>query len=431
MAESTPAPKFVERLKSWLPPLKREIWILAFGQPLLFIGQGFTLVYAAIYFVNQLGFSPTQVGLAQGAAGVSGILGRVWAGNAVSSPRLGRRGTLLLSAVIAAIGSFTLAVASSFPVLVTGNLLLGLGISLYWPAMLTVTTDLTDPQHRTEAMALTRLADNAGIGLGALLAGQYIARSGNYSALFVVKGLAYLVFAAVLFMTIAETRPNTTTASTPWQDWRLALSDRRMLTFIAATVSFTFCAAQVSSTLPLYLADFIPTGEMTIGFSETTISYLFVWYLLLKIVFQLPLTRLVQFASHVNVMMVALAVWCSGFLLIWLAGFSGYLVTALIIGAFAFVAIAEILYSPSASALIGDMAPVPLRGIYFSLESICWAVGFAIGPAIGGWSLDHPTYVGGNLWLYLIISGVVSGSLLQVLRKQVDGSLATSVKDAS
>ena len=63
----------VPQLLTWLPNLRREIWILAAGQLLLFIGQGFTLVYTSIYFVNQLGFSPTQVGLALSSGGVSGI----------------------------------------------------------------------------------------------------------------------------------------------------------------------------------------------------------------------------------------------------------------------------------------------------------------------------------------------------------------------
>ena len=70
----------LKQFRDWLPPLRREVWILAAGQLLLFIGQGFTLVYASIYFVNALGFSPTQVGFAQGCVGVSGVFGRFFCG---------------------------------------------------------------------------------------------------------------------------------------------------------------------------------------------------------------------------------------------------------------------------------------------------------------------------------------------------------------
>ena len=279
-------------LLAWLPNLKREIWILAAGQLLLFIGQGFTLVYASIYFVNQLGFSPTQVGLALSSGGISGTLGRFWAGNAIDSERLGRRGTLLLAAVISALACFCLAFTRTFPSLIAGNLLLGLGISLYWPATLAVTTDLTTTDDRTEAFAVTRLVDNLGLGLGALLAGQYIAMSGSYRALFISKGVAYLLFSIVIYVAIAETREQRIEPRNRLKDWWQALSDRTLITYLIANVFFTIYAAQLSSTLPLYLVNFVPGGNTQTGFSEQWISYFFVWHALLKILFQLPPRRL-------------------------------------------------------------------------------------------------------------------------------------------
>ncbi|MBE7383166.1 MAG: MFS transporter [Leptolyngbya sp. SIO1E4] len=404
---------------AWLPALKREVWILAAGQLLLFIGQGFTLVYASLYFVNELGFSPTQVGLALGSGSISGTLGRFWVGNAVESQRLGRRGTLLIAAVIAAMGSFFLAFANTFPLLVAGNLLLGLGISLYWPATMAVTTDLTPPEQRTEAMAITRLADNLGLGLGALIAGQYIASAGNYSTLFICKGLAYLVFGIVIFGTIAETRPAHSVPRTPLKNWWQALSHGDLVTYLLANLFFTTYAAQLSSTLPLYLANFVPGGNTETGFSEQFISYFFVWHALLKILLQLPITRWLRPMSHALVLLGSLGLWMGGFFLFWLLGMASSRALWVVLIAFAFIAIAEILYVPSASALVGDLAPITLRGIYFSLDSQCWAIGFLIGPALGGWALDHPAMLGTNIWLALVLSGAIAGMILLLLRGQL------------
>ncbi|MBD0335800.1 MAG: MFS transporter [Cyanobacteria bacterium Co-bin13] len=409
----------INALLAWLPELKREVWILAAGQLLLFIGQGFTLVYTSIYFVNTLGFSATQVGLALGSGGISGTLGRFWAGNAIDSERLGRRGTLLIAAVIAALGSFSLAFASTFPWLVMGNLLLGLGISLYWPATLAITTDLTPPEHRTEAMALTRLADNLGLGLGALLAGQYLAMSGSYGALFICKGAAYLVFCGVVAWAIPETRQPHTDPPNVLQNWGQALRDRRLLTYLAANLFFTTYAAQLSSTLPLYLANFVPAGNTETGFSERFISYFFVWHALLKIVLQLPVTRRLRSVSYVSILFGALVLWAGGFFLVWLVGLGAINPLMLILLAFACIAIAEVLYAPSASALVGELAPATLRGIYFALESECWAIGYLIGPALGGWALDHPAWLGTNLWLALVSSSAISGWVLVLLRSQL------------
>ncbi|MEO1124404.1 MAG: MFS transporter [Cyanobacteria bacterium J06639_16] len=416
----------VNRGLAWLPELRREVWILAAGQLLLFIGQGFTLVYASIYFVNTLGFSPTQVGLALGSGGISGTLGRFWAGNAIDSERLGRRGTLLMAAAIAALGSFSLAFADTFPLLVAGNLLLGLGISLYWPATLAATTDLTAPEHRTEAMALTRLADNLGLGLGALIAGQYLAMEGSYPVLFICKGLAYLVFGLVIFGAIAETRSSQTEPQNLLQNWRQALSDRRLVTYLSANLFFTIYTAQLSSTLPLYLANFLPGGNTERGFSEQLISYFFFWHALLKILLQLPITRWLRPVPHVNVLLGSLGLWTGGFFFIWLAGVVPINTLIVVLTAFAFIAFAEICYGPSASSLVGDLAPSTLRGIYFALESESWAIGFLIGPPLGGWALDHPAWLGINIWLVLLFSAAIASGILLFLREQLASNTAPS-----
>ncbi|MEM6256301.1 MAG: MFS transporter [Cyanobacteria bacterium P01_D01_bin.156] len=404
---------------AWLPQLRREIWILATGQLLLYIGQGFTLVYASIYFVNDLGFSPTQVGLALSSSGLAGIAGRFWSGYAIDSDFWGRRRTLMLSSVMTAIACFCLAGATTFGLLVLGNMLLGLGISLYWPANLSVTTDLTTPENRSEAFALTRLVDHLGLALGALLAGQYVAMSGNYSILFILKGVTYLLFAGVIYVAIAETRQPLSEQRNVWQDWGQALRDRTLLIYLSANLFFTIYAAQHTSTLPLYLANFIPHGNTATGFSEQWISYFFVWHVFLKVVLQLPITHWVKTINYVSILLVALTVWSIAFFLLWLTAVvpNGALFVA--IAAFGLISLAEILYSPAGVSLLGEMAPENLRGIYFSLESQCWSIGFTVGPAMGGWALDHPDIVGINLWLYIITGGFVASVILAVLKQQL------------
>lgn len=401
---------------------------------LLYLGQGFTLVYASIYFVNQLGFSPTQVGLALGSSGIAGIFGRFWAGSAIDAERWGRRGTLILAAVLTALGCFVLAYAATFPLLIAGNLLLGLGVSLYWPANLAVTTDLTTSENRTEAFALTRLVDNLGLGLGALLAGQYMAqfgaRPGSYSLLFLIKGVTYLLFAGVIYGAIAETRQPTLESPQGLRQslsgWGKAVRDRTFLTYLTGNLIFTVYAAQHTSTLPLYLANFVPAGNTTTGFSEQWISYFFVWHALIKIVCQLPITRAVRSINYVTLLLIALGLWSGGFLLIWGAGLT--LSNALPFAGLAFtlIALAEVLYSPAGVSLVGEMAPVNLRGVYFAMESQCWGVGFIIGPAVGGWVLDQPE-LATHVWVLCVLVGGLASLLLVSLRQQVAGRAADAV----
>jgi predicted MFS family arabinose efflux permease len=291
---------------------------------------------------------------------------------------------------------------------------------------LTVTTDLTEPQYRTEAMALTRLADNLGLGIGALIAGQYIAASGSYPILFVCKGLAYLSFSVIILATITETRQESVPTQISWADWGKALRDRPLVIYLIANLFFTVYAAQGNSTLPLYLANFVPGGNTETGFSERLISYFFVGHVLLKIILQLPLTRLLRPRSHSTLLIGSLIVWCLGFGLFWLTSVLSQGALVAVAVAFALLSIAEVLYGPSASALVGDLAPIPLRGIYFALESQCWAIGFLVGPIMGGWALDHPVAIGADVWLYFVGSAAIAFGLLLFLRQEMANRFAGS-----
>ena len=134
--------------------LPRQIWILALGRLLSEIGSGFTIFYAPIFFVQQVGLSATSVGLALGSASISGIAGRLISGT--YADRWGRKPVLLLSTFVLAISCAIFAATNSFPMLVIGCLVQGLGLGLYWPANEAIVADLTDGEERRFAYAITR-----------------------------------------------------------------------------------------------------------------------------------------------------------------------------------------------------------------------------------------------------------------------------------
>lgn len=167
-----------------------------FGRLLSQVGTGFVLFYAAIFFVNQVGLSPAAVGFGIGSESISGVVGRVVGGSLADSPRWGRRKILLISAAVSVMADLVLAVSHDFPTFLVGNLLMGLGIGLYWPSAEAVVADLTNPSNRNEAYALNRLSDSVGMGLGVVIGGWIIAATGAYRALFILDGISFTVFLA-------------------------------------------------------------------------------------------------------------------------------------------------------------------------------------------------------------------------------------------
>ena len=406
-------------IQTWLPKLDRRVWILASGRLLSQIGIGFVLFYAPIFFVNQVGLSATQVGLGIGCEALSGMVGRFLGGSMTDSPQWGRRKTLLLSALISALADGVFLVSNTFPVFVLGNGLMGLGVGLYWPSTEAVVADITPAADRNEAFALVRLADSLGLGIGVILGGALIATTQQYRLLFAVDGITFLLFFGIIYAAIAETRPEQSRDRAFLQGWGVALRDRLLLVYVTVNVLFTGYVAQMQSTLPVYLNRFVPNVEGQ-GLPEATLSILFTGHVVLTALCQLPVARLLKPLSQPRALMVSACLWGVGFTLIWATGIGLFGVSsigaALALGT---TAIAVTAYTPVASSFVVMLAPESLRGVYLSVNSMCWAIGYFVGPPLGGWALDQARAISDSFWLAAAVSVVLVFGILAYLDWQL------------
>lgn len=393
--------------------LNRQVWILAGGRLLLQFGTGFTLFYAPIFFVNELGFSPTMVGVALGSASVSGIIGRFWGGSWSDSVKWGRKKTLLLSALISAVADVFLILTHNYGFLLLGNLLMGLGIGLYWPPAEAVVADLTTDSQRNSAFALNRLGDSIGLGLGVAIGGWLIAVTNNYRLLFIIDGFSFIVFYGVIRFTIQESyhRQGEESGDT-WQNWQKAFSDRRLWVFCFINILFTTYVSQIQSTLPIYLTNFTNSDQ----FSITNLSGLFSLHIAFAALFQLPVVKILNRLTHVNGLMLSALLWGLTFALVWLTGNVNHYAFYWGLMAVLAGAIALTTYNPAASAFVVDISPESLRGIYFAINSQCWAMGYLIGPPLGGWVLEGGKIYAHNFWLILVLSVAIALFPLQYLK---------------
>ena len=395
-----------------------KVWILAAGRLLSEIGTGFTLFYAPIFFVNQVGLSSTLVGIALGSGSVSGVIGRFLGGQGVDSSRWGRRKTLLASAAISVLADVVLALTANFPTLVLGNLLMGFGVGMYWPATEAAIIDLTTPQQRNEAFAVTRLADSLGLSLGVVFGGRLIASSGNYRTLFIIDGISFAVFFAVIYLAIAETYQFRSESTTKVNGWSSALRDRALMVYVAVNILFTVYLSQVQTTMPLYLKNFVRLSATNTSFSEKIISGLFTWHIVFAAICQLPVAWLLNRFNRIAGLSMSLLLWGTAFTLVWWTGTISDNTLTWAVLTLGVMSLGMVSYTPVASALVADLAPESLRGVYLSINSQCWAIGYFIGPPLGGWALDHPEFTN-YFWLLCAGSVFIGLAILQYLRKLI------------
>ncbi len=410
------------RVVAWLPALHPQVWWLAAGRLLSQVGIGFTLFYAPIFFVNQVGLSATEVGIGLGLGSVTGIGGRILGGSMVDSPSWGRRPVLLSSTLISALADGALVLAQGFPVFLLGNGLMGFGVGLYWPATETVAADLTPPDQRTEAYAVVRLADNLGLGAGVVLGGLLISLTGQYRALFVIDGITFLLFFALIYALIAETRPPGLAPASFFQGWGHALRDGNLMPFCLVNVLLTGYLAQVQSALPLYLNRFatgaLAAGLPAAGLSASTLGAIFTGHVALATLTQLPLARWLRRLPSAQGLMLSALAWGLGFGLVWLTGVGTRPILWASV-ALAFMALAMVIHTPIGATLVAAIAPDALRGVYLSVNSMGWAFGYLIGPPLGGWAIDQGIPVAHHYWLWLSASVLPALGILALLDRRL------------
>jgi MFS family permease len=384
-----------------------QVWLLAIGRLLSQLGSGLTLFYAPIFFVSHLHLSSTAVGIAIGCQSIFGVAGRLISGAMVD--RIGRKPLLIAAMVASALAAALFALAQDFWSLVLGNLCFGLGIGLYWPANESLVADLaTTSDERRNAYAVTRLADNLGLGLGIIGGGLMLQLAFDYRWLFWLDGLSFFLFGWVILLGIRETKPQGISVLSPWQGYLQALRDRRFQFYLLINIVFTTYVAQLETALPLYITRF--TGGTT-----GTVTILFTINLIAMAAVQIPVIRWLKTDRHAQALGKAAFIWGGSFICVALATLQpmhslGWLIIAML-----GIAMALAAYNPTASALTADIAPDRLMGVYTSLNSLCWAVGFAIGPPLGGWALDQNIQVVQGFWVGLSMVSVGIWLLLQML----------------
>ena len=105
-----------------------------------------------------------QEAVTSGLNYVAGLGALLLSGNSLD--RLGRRITLLLSALLLVAGAVVVAAAMDFPTLLVGRALQGLGSGCSWSACSLYITEIAPARYRGALVAIADIAINAGILVG-------------------------------------------------------------------------------------------------------------------------------------------------------------------------------------------------------------------------------------------------------------------------
>ena len=375
-------------LRTYFPPLPRSVTTLQVGGLVNAFGNGITLPFLFIYLHNVRGIGLGIVGLIVGTHAVASIVAGPLFG--VLIDRFGGR-RLLATALGILAGGYAL-----YPLVDVAwqgfavAAITGIGVGGFWPSQSTLVAGLTPPDQRPAAFAMQRVVMNLGIGLGAL-AGGLIATTespGSFTVLFLANALTFVVYGAVMLALVPSPElgaraPGAVAATERPGSYRDVIRHRAFVAVIGLNALFIFAGFSGFELLPVY-------AKNEAAVSETQIGIVFLVNTIVIVLLQLPIARLAQGRRRMPALGLLGLLWAAAWLVVPLAGSeTAGAATILLIGAMTIFAVGECLHGAVHAPLVSDLAEPRLLGRYMALSALSWQVGFALGPAVGGFVLDY------------------------------------------
>jgi MFS family permease len=356
--------------------LSRELWLIEAGVFLNMLGYGGVLPFEIIYLHNGRGFSLGVAGLVVGA--ITGIAVVVSPAAGPLIDRFGARLTAIGAGVALAAGYGGLAFAHTPAEAFAAAACAGAGNGGLNPSQTTLLTTLASPDIRHRVTAVSRVAGNAGIGIGGAIGGL-VAGYGltGFVVLFGVNAVSYLVYVAVLAAVVrASPRREPVRGG-----YRLVVRDRAFVHLALADVAMIAVGWGVFSWL------LPPFARNQIGLSTSLIGLLLLVNALTVVVAQVPVARFAEGRRRALTMALAGGLFCGACLLVevpvFITGANRAVALAVLVTAVIAVGAGECLHTTALTPLVADLAPASLRGRYMAVIGLCFWAGLAIAPTGG------------------------------------------------
>jgi MFS family permease len=380
-------------LRSLDPGLTRETYVLELGVLLNSFGNGVVLPFLIIYLHNVRGVALGTAGLVAATQSFVGLLSG-FAGGSLSD-RIGPKRVLVGSLAVMTIAFGMMPLIRHGWQAFAVYTVWGLGSGAFWPSQSAMLAALAPPAKRAPAYALQRLVMNLGVAVGGLVAGfiASVAHPATFTALFLVDCATFLAYIAV----VARVRSPELHPERTHGRWLTVMRDR---TFVAVTLlNATFIAATLS-----LMVELLPAFAKNVAHvNEREVGAIFAVECVGIVVFQLPVAKAVEGRRRMRLFAAMGALWAASLLGVWAAGTWATATAAFVVLAAvgAGFALGECLHATVHGPLTADLAPPQLVGRYLALASISWQVGWIVGPAGGGFVLQHDP-----LLLWPIAAGV-------------------------
>ncbi len=368
-------------LRSLDPRLPRDVYVLQAGGLLNAFGNGIVLPFLIIYLHNVRGIPLGLAGLAAATQSATALASGFLAGSLAD--RIGPRRVLVVALAVMTVAFGLMPQIRTTWQAFAIYVLWGAGSGSFWPAQSALLAGLTPPARRAGSYALQRLSMNLGVAIGGVVAGVIasVAHPESFTVLFLVDSATFVAYMLVLLRVPSPAlHPERAGGS-----WRAVARDRTMLELTLLNAVFmAFAIALMVELLPAFAKNVAGVNEQEIGvvFALDSVGI---------VLFQLPVAKLVEGRRRMRGLALMGLLWSASMLGVWAGGAwtAATAAAAVFAAATVLFAFGECLHGAIHAPLAVDLAPPQLVGRYLALASLSWQAGWIVGPAVGGFFLQH------------------------------------------
>ncbi|MCX5211960.1 MFS transporter [Kitasatospora sp. NBC_00240] len=380
-----------------LPP---TVWTLFAGT--IVNRLGYLVTPFLVFFLAARGVTGSETSYVLGALGAGNLLGPAVGG--LLADRIGRRPTMLIGLLGAAVAQGALYVAPGVATMAAAALLLSAAGATVGPAAYALMADAVDAERRQRAYALFGWGVNIGTAAAGVLGG-YLAEHG-YRLLFAVDAGTMLVYALVVATRLRETRPvaKAPTVARDGAGYGVVLRDGLLMALLPlfGVQLFVYSLTEVALPMAVHDSGLPPAvyGAMAAVNALLVVGvqpFATAWLSRLP---QLPVQAAGSVLIAVGVALTGLADSIAGFafsVVVWSLG--------------------EAVVAGIAAAVVANLAPEHARGRYQGAFS--WTWGLARFAAL---TLGVTLYAGlgaNALWWIALLGGLLSSAATFALRGRI------------
>lgn len=377
----------------------KSLWVLAIGMMINITGASFLWPLNAIYMTQQLGQTLSTAGMILMFHAGAGIFGNLLGGFLYD--RIGGKWTIMLGVFIGMACVFSLAFFQAWPFYVTILIILGFGNGMVFPAMYAMAGGVW-PEGGRKSFNVIYVSQNLGVAVGSALGG--IVAQVSFTIVFIVNGLTFLIFMAIIWFGISERLALQPRAEvlidlqTEEQAASRRLARRGFISLLILSLGFMACwvtYVQWQTSISVYMQE--------LGFSLPSYSLLWALNGLLIILVQpfstfitervLPSVRS-QLLIGVVIFIISLLVLSQQ------EAYSGFVMGMII------MTIGEIFIWPAVPTAAHELSPKGKSGFYQGVVGSSATAGRMLGPLVGGllFELYNPQFMLYGMVLFCMVA---------------------------